>query len=429
MQAESCKRELDITVAVDEIERETEKVVSGLQQKVRLPGFRPGRAPAGLIRSKFAREVRQDVLEALIPRHLQQRFEQDHLHVVGTPSISDVHFESGEPLRFKAEFEVAPEIELNEYRGLSVVYNEPQVSPEDVEKRIGQIREQKAEYVNVEPRPVEDGDYAVVSLESVSGVAEPVKQDEMTLHAGDTDTMPEFTEALRGMNPGDEKEFDVTYPADYGQENLAGKSVRFRLTLKGIRRKELPELNDEFAQDLGDYRTLDDLREAVRQAIFREREMAAQSAAKGRLVDKLVDSHEFPVPEAYLDRQIEIQVESQLRQLTGRAVDPHQLKLDWARVKESQRPKALRDVKASLLLDKVATRENIDATRDEVDHEVQRIARQEREPVAAVRKKLEKDGTLGRIANHIRTEKTLNFLFEHARKEAGTEPEEERAPE
>jgi trigger factor len=195
--------------------------------------------------------------------------------------------------------------------------------------------------------------------------------------------------------------------------------VRFRMKLKAIRRKELPELNDEFAKDLGDFNTLEELRDAVRKSIFREREQAAQQKAKAELVDRMVEAHDFPVPETFLDRQIENMLETQARQWAAQGVDVSKIKIDWAKLKESQRAKAIHDVKARLLIDRVAERESINPTQDEVDREVQGIARQEREPVAAVRRKLEKSGGMGQIAGHIRTEKTLNFLFEHARKVAG----------
>jgi trigger factor len=430
MLVEGCKHEIEVTVPVDEIARETDRVVADIQLKAKLPGFRPGKAPASLIRTKFSKQVRDDVLDNLLPKYFKQKVEEEHLEVVGRPNVKDVHFHEGEPLRFKAEFEVAPEIELKDYRGVTVHYSDPQVSDEDIAKRLDEIREQKSQFVNVEPRPLVDGDYAVVTLDSLSGVDQAIHQDEVVLHVGDPDTMAGFSEALRGMSPEEEKEFDVTYPEDFGQARLAGKTVRFRAKLTTIRTKELPELNDEFAQDLGDYQTLDDLREAVRKAIFHEREYAAQQKAKDELIDRLIETHEFPVPEAYIERQIESQLENQFRELAERGIDPTKLKIDWAKLKDAQRAKALHDVKASLLVDKIAEREAIAPTNDEVDAEVQRIAKQQREPVAAVRKKLQKDGILSRIAYQIRSNKTLNFLFEHARKEAGErEPAEETAAE
>lgn len=416
---EGCKHSLELSVPAAEVESETNRAVEDVRKRAKLPGFRPGKVPPGLIRKQFAGDIRQKVLEALIPKFLHQQFEAENLSVVGTPDISDIHMHEGEPLTFKAEFEVIPEIELGDYKDVEVPYHDPEVSDEDVVKRIDEIREQKAQYINVDPRPLEDGDHAVVALESISGVeGEPVKQDEMVLEIGGADTFQAFTDNLRGLSPGDEKEFEVAYPADYGSPRLAGKTVGFHATVKGVRKKELPELNDEFAQDLGDFRNLEELRDQVRKNIFAQRQYDAQQEAKNKIVDQLVDAHEFPVPEVFVDRQIKNRVETSLRAMAGEGLDPRQLKLDWNKVKESQRDKAVREVKASMLLQKIAEREAIHATREEVDREVARLAQQSREPVAATQMRFEKDGTLGRIANHIQTEKTLGFLFEHARKTA-----------
>ena len=415
---EGCKHSLEITVPVAEVESETERVVAEIQKKVRLPGFRPGKAPVSLVKSRFASDIRHDVLGKLVPRFFRATVEKENLQVVGQPDVSEVHFNAGEPLRFKAEFEVAPTFELNEYRGLAVTYAEPEVSDADVAARLEEIREQKAEYVNEEPRALADGDHALLSLESLGGVAEKISQDEVTLKIGDESTVAAFTENLRGAAPDEAREFDVTYPEDYERKTLAGRTVRFRATVKAVRRKELPELNDEFAKDLGDYQTLEELKEVVRQQLLREREQRAQEEAKRQLLDRLAEAHDFPVPSAYIDRQIEINVENQLRMLAGQGVDPRSIKLDWQKVRETQKDRATRDVKASLLLDKIADREAIGPTQEEIDREVQRLARQQREAVAVTRAKLQKDGTIGRIAGNIRTEKTLSFLFEHARKEA-----------
>jgi trigger factor len=414
---EGCKHELEITVPVSDIQAETERIVADIQKRAKLPGFRPGKAPASLIRQRFSSEIRQDVLEHILPKAFRAKADEEHLQVVGTPNVTDVHFHEGEPLRFKAEFEVMPVVDLNEYRDLPVPYIEPEVTDEQVTERIEAIREQKAEYVNEDPRPIQDGDYAVVHLKSISSVdGDPIDNDNMMLHIGDPETMPEFSENLRGVSPGEEREFDVTYPEDYAQERIAGKTVRFHVDVTGIRRKELPELNDEFAKDLGDYQNIEELREAVRKSLLADAQYRAQQEAKDKLVDELVNRHEFPVPETFIERQIEMTVESRLRAAAAQGIDPRGLKLDWEKIKESQRDKAIRDVKASLLLERVAEREAIHTTNDEVDREVQRFAKSEREPVAAVRMRFEKDGTLGRIANRIRTDKVLNFLFEHARK-------------
>jgi trigger factor len=411
------KRSLEIEVPLEEVERARERVTNSIKQRVRLPGFRPGKAPITLIQSRFESEIRSEVLEVLLPQAFRERVEKEELKVVGTPDVSDLYFEPGQPIRFKAVFEVAPQFELGEYRGLPVTYEEPTVTDEEVGKRLESMRESKADYVNLDPRPIENGDFVLVHLKSLSGLAEPIDQD-VQIQVGAEDTLPAFTDSLLGANPEDVKDADITYPEDYGQERLAGKTVHFQLTAKVIRRKELPELDDEFARDLGDYKTLDELKEAIRKSIFHEKQYVAQQAAKEALIDRLVETHDFSVPEVYIDRQIENQVRAQVRDLVGKGIDPNTVKLDWQKVKESQREKALRNVKASLLLEKISEKEGVRPTKDEVDREVQRIARQEREAVPVARARLEKEGTLARIADHIQAEKTLHFLFEQAQKQA-----------
>ena len=417
MPAVDCKRSLEIEIPLDEVERARERVTNSIKERVRLPGFRPGKAPVSMIQSRFESEIRKEVLDLLLPEAFQNRIKKEELKVVGQPDVSELHFVAGQPIRFKAEFEVAPEIELGAYRGLPVKYEEPTVTDEEIDKRLESMRESKAEYPNQDPRPIENGDYVLVHLKSLSGLAEAIDQD-VQVQVGAEDTLPEFNEHLIGASPDDTKEFDVTYPEDYAQERLSGKTVRFQLTPKFIRKKELPNLDDEFARDLGDFQSLSELRDAVRRSIFNEKQYLAQQKAKEELIDELVAAHDFPVPEVYVDRQIENQVRMQLHNLAGRGVDPNSIKLDWAKVKETQRDKALRNVKASLLLEKIADREAIAATKPEVDGEIQRIAKQEREAVPVTRARLEKEGGLSRIVGAIQTEKTLQFLLEQAQKQA-----------
>lgn len=415
--ATDCKRSVEIEIPLDAVEEARQRVTTSLKQRVRLPGFRPGKAPLNLIQSRFESDIRNEVLEVLLPQAFRDRVKQDQLQVVGTPDITDLKFEPGEPIRFKADFEVAPEIDLQDYRGLPVKYEEPTVNDEELDKRLETMREGKAEYPNQDPRPIEDKDYVLVHLRSLAGLAEPIDQD-VQIQVGGEETLPAFNEALTGASPEAVVEVDITYPADYGQESLAGKTVKFELTPKFIRKRELPSLDDEFARDLGDYQTLDELKDAVRKSIFHEKQYAAQQTAKEALIDRLVETHTFPIPDAYVDRQIENQVRTQLRSLAGQGIDPNSIQLDWSKIKESQREKAERNVRASLLLEKISEREGINATKDEVDNELGRIARQEREAVAVTRARLDKDGTLGRIAGAIQTEKTLQFLFDQSNKQA-----------
>ena len=231
---EGCKHSLDITVPAAEVKVEMAKVLEGIRKKAHLPGFRPGKAPESLIRSRFAQEIRQDVLEKIVPKYFQKRAKEENLDVVGQPDLSDVHFHDDEDLHFKIAFEVSPEIELKEYRELPVVYKEPAVTAEDVDERVETLREQKADFVNIDPRPSADGDYAVVSLKNLTG-GPSVDQNDVTLQIGGTETLPAFSDNLRGMMPEEEKEFEVVYPDDFGNEKLAGKTMRFKARLTVLR--------------------------------------------------------------------------------------------------------------------------------------------------------------------------------------------------
>jgi trigger factor len=414
---EGCRHELEATIPAAEVDEATEQVVTKIQAKAQLPGFRPGKVPLSIIRTKFPEEIRKEVLDVVLPRTLSKRFQAEGLAVVSTPDIVELKFEKGEPIYFKAQFEVHPEVELRAYKGLEVEYEDPSVTDADIDDRVEQIRESKAEYVNLDPRPAEAGDFVVIGIESVEGIeGEPMRNPEMQLELGSAETLPAFTEGIVGMSPGDTAMIDVTYDDDYGQERLAGKTVKFEVELKHVRRKELPELDDDFAQSMGDFRTLEEFREQVKNSIFAERQYRAQQTAKDQLLETLAKGHDFAVPETYVDRQFNNMLESYARALQQQGIDPRTLNFDMKKFRETQREKATQDVRATLLLDKIATVEAVSVEQDEVDREVQRLARSQREPAAAVRMKLEKDGGLDRIANQIRTNKTIQFLFEQARK-------------
>lgn len=412
---EGCKHSLEITVPVEFIERATEKAVSGIQKRAKIAGFRPGKAPASLIHKHFEPEIRQQVIESVIPEFYSNHIKQENLRPITRPNITDVKFEPHQPMQFKVEFEVRPEIELKEYRGLDAPYDEPPVTEEHINAQLESIRERKATFVNVDPRPIEDGDYAVVSLKSIHA-PEPMEADETTVEVGGRDTLEGFTENLRGMSPGDEKDFDVVYPESESRKNLAGKTVRFHAVLKGIRRKELPEINDELAQDVGDFRNLDELKEGIRKSAAAAFQTQARNVAKKALMDRIVSMHDFPVPEVMVENHIHSTVEAALSELVPKGMDISKLPLDWKKIHERERPRAINQARSVLILEKIAEQEGVQPLQTEVDTEVARVARERREPLAVARPKMEEDGTIDRIAYNIRVEKTLQFLFDHATK-------------
>ena len=411
----SGKRELNFSIEWSEVEKDIAQVVDTYRRQVRLPGFRPGKAPAPVVRARHWKDIKQEVIERLLPKFFWERAKQDGLKVVGSPDVADLHFENGQPVTFRAEFDVQPEFELGEYLRLEVPYTEPEVTDEEVVQELERLREQHVSYLNLDARALEDGDVAVLSLKSV-GDSPKIDQDEMMLGIGEESTLPDFSNNLRGKSPGDEAEFDVKYPDDYSSEQLSGKTVRFHAKVVGLRKKELPELDDAFASDVGNFPSLDELRTQIRESIAAHRRGHEMSAAKDKLVDRLVAEHPFPVPEKMVDRQIANRAERQLRMLSEQGVDPSKLDLDWSKIRDDQREGAVRDVRAGFILERIAQAEAIEVSSDELDEQIRRYAEQNKKRVADARAELAEDGTLDRVKVQMRNEKTLNFLFDEAQK-------------
>ena len=418
LSTEGCKQELEISVPWEDVEQETGRIVKAIRGNAKIPGFRPGKAPDTIVRSRYQKEIRQEIIDKLVPRFFWEHAQEQKLRVVGSPQVNDVHLENGEAMRFRAEFEVYPDFELGDYRRIKVPFREPEVSEEDVEQEIEQIRERHASFRNLDARPLADGDIAVLSLKGISDDDDvpPIEQEETTLKIGEGETLPEFNEHLRGKSPGDEVDFEVRYPDDFSSPKLAGKTVSFHAEVKGLREKELPELNDDFAADLGDFHTLEEVRRHIRELIDNQRRRQATEAAQEALIDEMIKRHDFPVPEGLVERQIASRLERQLRSLKQQGVDVEKLDWDWDKVRDAERERAVRDVKASLLLERIAQAENISASSEEIDEQVKRYAEQTKQSPAAARKKLAEDGALDRMQVQMSNDKTLSFLFDEAEK-------------
>ena len=419
----ATKREIQVEIPVEEVNRQTDSLIQKYQKVARIPGFRRGHVPASIIRQRFSEEIKTDMVEALIPRFFRQEAERLSLHPVSQPRVTDLHLHDGEPLRFKAAFEVLPEIKLEGYKELRADKPEIAVSEADVEQALTDLRERHASFNTVEGRALADGDFAQVSLDGTpkagqdSGEAktedgQPVHMDEVLVEIAGGNTMPEFTEHLRGTSAGDERTFDVNYPEDTQDKRLAGKTFSYAVKVQAIKQKSLPELNDEFAKQLGEFQTMDDVRKAIREQMESERKHEAQHAAKEKLVGELIQRNDFEVPDSLIEQQIDIRLERGLRALAAQGLTAEQMKkMDLNRLRVGQREQAIHDVKAALLLERVAEEENVQVSDEELNQELEALARQSKQTSEAVRARLTRDGGLDRIRTRIRNEKTLEFLY------------------
>ncbi len=413
---DGVKREISVEIPAEDVTRETETLIAKYQKVARLPGFRAGHVPASIIRQRFKEDLKSDVVEALVPRYFRKEAEKQGMVPVSQPRVTDLHIHDGEPLRFKASFEIMPEIKVEGYKELRADHPQIDVKDEEVEEALNNVREQHATFTTIEGSPLGEGDFAQASMNGRPKAAEdktqPVHMDEVLIEIGGKNTVPEFSANLRGANAGDTREFEVVYAEDVNDKRLAGKTFIYTVKVQAVKQKSLPELNDDFAKELGEFTELDQVRKQIRENMLAERKHTAEHEAKDKLVAELVKRNDFEVPESLVDRQIDLRLERGLRALAAQGMKMEDMKkMDLPRLRAGQRDQALQDVKSSLLLERIAEMERIEVGDEEVNHELEALAAQSKQTPEAIRTRLTQDGGLDRIRNRIRSEKTLEFLY------------------
>jgi len=409
-----CLREIAVEVPAETVAREMESLLAKYTKLARLPGFRKGKAPATIIRQRFAEELRSDVIEQLVPRFFREEVQRQKLEPISQPHVTNLEMQEGQPLRFKASFEVMPPIEVGGYQELRPEKAEVKVTDADVDEELEHIRQQRAKFITVEGTTLAEGDFAEVSFTGMpQGEGnKPITVDDVLVEIGGKNTVREFSENLRGALAGDERRFDVNYPADFADQRLAGKTVTYNVTIKAIKQKELPALDNDFAKSLGEFESVDALRKRIAEGLEHERQHRAEHEAKDKLVDELVKRNEFPVPESLVERQVDVRLERGLRALAAQGLRAEDMqKMDLPSLRAGQREAALKEVKASLILEKIAEAEKIEVSDQEIDGEIEALARQTRQTAEAIRARLTREGALDRIRGRLRNEKALDFLY------------------
>jgi trigger factor len=412
-----CEREVSVQVPAEQVASAWKKVLSRFQKHARVPGFRNGKVPVGVIRSKFAEEIKTEVIEHLVPPAFRAATGKLNLTPVGQPRVLELDIDEEKPLRFKAVFEVLPEFTIDGYKEIKTEVESTEVNDEEVLKTLENLREQNSTYVNVdEDRGLQDGDFGSVAFRG-SGVeegAEPVEMKDALVEIGGKDTMPQFTENLRGARPGETRKFDVTYPEDFGEKRLAGKTLHYEVEVKSIKLKSVPELSDEWVKELGqeNLNTVDDLRARVREGMEHEKRHQAEHKAKDELLRQLTEKFPIDVPTVMVESDIDRRLERGLRALASQGVRAEDLKrMDMSRLREGQREMALRDVRANLLLERIADMENIQVSEEDLDKEIAVAARQTRQDPAMLRKAMEERDGLDGLRQQMRCDRALNWLY------------------
>jgi trigger factor len=412
----TCRRELDLEIPAEEVSKAMERVAKEFARIANVPGFRRGKAPISLIRRRFADDIKGEVLQSLVPERVEKAVAEQKLTPVSQPQVDKLDYAEGQPLKFRAVFEVLPDFELGNYKGLEIEVPAMDVTDEDVAKALEEMRERAAAFAPVEGRAVENGDFVQLKLLGTpAGGGDPLQADSVLCHIGAEETMAAFNENLRGAKAGEHKNFDVVYPADYPDAKLAGKTYRYAAEVLGIKTKKLPELNDEFAKDVSDAATLDELKKKARDSLEHQRDHKHKELLHEKILAAIVKLHDFPVPEALVEHQMDVRLERVVRSLAAQGVDPRAVNVDWVTLRRRQQERAADDVKAELIVDRIASKENIDVNDQEVDQELQHLAGHSGESAEAIRARLTKQGTLDRMKAKLRSDKTLDWLAQNSR--------------
>jgi trigger factor len=418
VESETCKKELVIEIPPDIVKQESEAVTAQYRRLARIPGFRPGRAPASLIRRHFQDDIRNEVVQTLLPKYFENAVKEQKMAVIGRPHFADLKFKDDSPLTCTAKFEVLPEFELKDYKGLEVEQGPVGVTEEEIRKSLDDLQQRAATFEPVEDRAAQDGDYVSVNYRGVDKAdaeAKPLEATEAMVHLSKEGSVPEFIENLRGTKAGDVRDFDVNYPEDYASKPLAGKSLSYHVEVLAVKRKLVPDLDDEFAKSVSELKTMDELKARVSENLSAHKKYEAENEAKQSLLNQLVDTHTFPVPDTLVDGQVDAKLERFLSRLISQGIDPRSVGLDWQKLREDGRPEAEKDVRGSLILEKVAEAEAIEVKEEEVDELIRELAQERHEAPAAVKTRLTRDGELPKIERRLRNQKALDLIYGNAK--------------
>ncbi len=411
------KKKLRVEVPAEAVLAEFNRVATTYRRRSRIAGFRPGKAPVAMVKRRYRKDIRQDVLRKLISESYDQSIRERKIRPLGQLQLEQVALNEGEPLVYEAVVETLPEFQVPEYKGLEVRLEKEAPDEESVNQELERLRDRHAPLISAPDREtVRDGDYAVVDLlgRYVPGEDEAIRQENTAIRVGDERTQRDFNQALPGMEVGGEKTFVVDYPEDYPEEKLAGRRVRFNLQLNDIKVKDLPDLNDEFAKDLGDFDDLDQLREQIRQGLSSQWQQARDSSIRRQLVRRLSEACPFQVPETLVEERIDNKIRDVAYNLVQQGVDPAKANLDWNRIREDLRHGAEQETRAALILSEIAEVEQLEVEWWEFEDELRKTADALNQPVEKIRPRFDDEGARGGLQTRILRRKALEVLMEHA---------------
>ncbi len=410
------QKSIEVEIPADLISNEARKVTTEFGRHAKVPGFRPGKVPTSVVRTRFAKEIQEEVVSRVLGQSFRDVVREKGLEPVGDPQLEHLDpFIDGAPMKFKAKFEVKPQIELGEYRGLEIDDPKIEVTDTDIDAMIERLRDQASHYRVESERGLEDGDFAVIDIASTGEGIEP-KTDSGHFRVGEESPLPELHDVLRGKKPGETASFDKAYGEDANNEEWRGKTIHHEVTLKEIRVQEKPEVSDEFAQSIGaGWENVEQMRQTIAGDIRKHREHEAVRFKRNQIGEKLLAAHHFDVPEALIEDELGKSLNNYARYLASQGVDLQKAELDWRKIGEEFRPEAVKRVKRSLILEAIGRKEGIQISDVEVDAEIRKAAREQDREFADVKHHLKHDGGYEALRASMAQDRALELVLGEAK--------------
>ncbi len=385
-------------------------MLQAYRQKARVDGFRKGKAPLSVIRARYSKEMEQELRDRLISNSFVQAARDKGLQPLGDPALEDVTHEEGQPFSFKTTFEVLPRIELQDYREIEVTRTIAEVTDEEIDRVLEDARKSRVQLIVEPDREAAEGDVVIADVEGSPPEGEPFKRERMPIEVGAQNNLPAFNEHLRGVRAGAKVEFSVNYPADYQAKNLAGKSVEYRLEVHEVKRPELPELDDDFAKDLGEFENLAALRAKIAKDLAARNRHQADMATRQSVVDKVLIQNPVVLPEILVESEVRRRLQDIVRNMMVDGMDPEKVQVDWAELRKKQLEPARKAVHARLILDAVAIAEKVTVDDADVDRRIDEDAKRMGESAGKLRENLKKHSGRETLQAQMVREKSLDYL-------------------
>lgn len=414
IEVNSCKRNIAVEVPANEVDQEIDKIAREYARKAKVPGFRPGKVPLNIIRQRYGSDLQQEATQKIIERTWKDALEEHKFSPLAQPVVQEVDSKSGQPLKFTLAFEILPPLEVKDYKGVETTLSSSEITDENVNKALENLREQRAEFVPVDDGEASDGQYLTLTVDGeVEEADKPIHEDDVTLIVGQTQANAEFSENLRGARAGETRAFEVSYPEDHYRREFAGKKVQYSVLVKDIKEKHLPELSDDFAKNIGS-ESLEALKLKVQEEMVTQAKQSAEKKAREALLDTIVERQTIDIPECMVQDELEAYARRFASSLTYQGVDVNQADIDWKKMLDEQRPHAEQTVRRSIFLDAIARQEDIEVTNEEIESELQKVAEGTNKSAASWRAQLEKEGRFEGFKQHLRRNKALDFVYRNA---------------